>query len=87
MEIDATTTSAPQRKGKFSCLLVAGILLVLMVVTAVSVYFWYNRSIKPVELTAKENQALEQKIDQLEAAPREPQYQPGSKEIIITGEC
>jgi hypothetical protein len=30
-------------------------------------------------------QALEQKIDRMEAAPGEPQYQPGTKDIIITG--
>ena len=84
METDPTETSAAQRKGKSSCLLVAGVLLVLLLVTAVGVCFWYNRPIEPVELTAKENQALEQKIDQIEAVPGEPEYQPGSKEIIIT---
>ena len=60
------------------------ILVVLLLAGIVGAYFWYNRPIKPVELTAQESQALEQKIDRIEAAPGEPQYQPGSKEVVLT---
>lgn len=84
MEIDSTDTAALARKRKPSCLVVAVIVIVLLVVTAAGAYFWFNRPIEPVELSAKETQALEQKIDSMEAAPGEPQYQPGTKEIIIT---
>ena len=84
METEPAEVVAPARKGKPSCLLVAGIALLLIVLLAVGGYFWYNRPIKPVELSNKESQALEQKIDRMETAPGEPDYEAGSKEIIIT---
>ncbi|QTN34103.1 hypothetical protein HZ994_17850 [Akkermansiaceae bacterium] len=77
-------TPLPAKKGRPSCLLIAAIVFVLLIVSVAGAYFWYNRPIKPVELSAQETQALEQKIESMEAAPDEPDYQPGSKEIVIT---
>lgn len=77
-------TEAPAMKRKPSCLLVASIVLVLLVACVGGFYLWYNRPIKPVELSAKETQALEQKIESIEAVPGEPQYERGTKEIVIT---
>lgn len=84
METNPTEAPAPARKGKPSCLLVAAIVLVLLVACVGGIYLWQNRPIKPVELSAKETQALEQKIDSMEAVPGEPQYERGSKDIVIT---
>ena len=72
------------RKTRPSCLLVAAIVFGLVTVSAAGAYFWYNRPIKPVALSAEETQVLEQKIGRLEVAPEEPKYQAGSKEIVIT---
>ncbi len=82
--MNPTETPLPAKKGKPSCLLVAAIVLVLMVACVGGAYLWYNRPIKPVELSAKETQALERKIDSMEAAPDEPKYERGAKEIVIT---
>lgn len=84
METDSTDTAVLVRKRKPSWLVVAVIVFVLLAMTGAGAYFWFNRPIEPVELSAKETQALEQKIESMEAAPGEPQYQPGSKEILIT---
>jgi hypothetical protein len=77
-------TSSTVRKTRPSCLLVAVIVIGLLLVSAAGAYFWYNRPIKPVALSVEETRALEQKIEQIEVAPEEPEYQAGSKEIVIT---
>lgn len=71
-------------KRKPSYLVIWTILLVLLAATAAGAYFWYNRPIKPVELSAKESQVLTEKIDRMESTSGEPKYQPGTKQIIIT---
>ncbi|MBG7609192.1 MAG: hypothetical protein IZT59_14360 [Verrucomicrobia bacterium] len=78
------TTEVPPVRKKSSCLLIAIILILLLVAGVAGAYFWYNRPIKPVELSQQEVQAVEAKIDSLEADPGEPEYVPGSKEIILT---
>lgn len=84
METNPTEAAVPARKGKPSCLLIAVVLLVVLVASAAGAYFWYNRPINPVELSSEETQELEQKIGRIDATPGEPQYQPGSKEIVFT---
>jgi hypothetical protein len=84
METEPAGIAASAPKRKSSCLLVAVIALLLIVILAVGGYLWYNRPIKPVELSAKESQALEQKIDRMEVDAGEPKYEAGTKEIIIT---
>lgn len=76
-------TEIPVRK-KSSCLPVAVILILLLVAGVAGAYFWYNRPITPVRLTTQEIQTVEAKIDSLEAEPGEPEYIPGSKEIVLT---
>lgn len=78
METEIPPTPA---KRKSSCLLVAGVAMLLLVAVLVGGWFWYNRPIKPVELSQQETKVLEEKISDLEP---EPEYQPGSKEIVIT---
>lgn len=77
-------TEIPPARKKPSCLPVAIVVFLLLAAGAAAAYFWYNRPIKPVELSQQEVAAVEAKIENLEADPAEPQYVPGSKEIVIT---
>ena len=77
-------TEIPPARKKPSCLPVAVILVVLLIAGVAGAYFWYNRPIEPVELSKQEVEAVEAKIGSIEADSAEPQYVPGSKEIIIT---
>ena len=77
-------TEVPPARKKFSTLPVAIILILLLAGGVGGAYFWYNRPIKPVELSQQEAKAVEAKIGSLEAVPGEPEYVPGSKEIILT---
>ncbi len=77
------TTEIPLRK-KPSCLPVAIILILLLAAGAAGAYYWYNRSIKAVALTPAEIETVEAKIGKIEADSGEPQYVPGTKEIILT---
>lgn len=79
---EATAAPVPPRKG--SCLLVGIVTVLVLVLAAVGAYLWINRPIKPVELSQQETEVLESKIGSLEAAPEEPVYEKGSKEIILT---
>ncbi|MDP4625307.1 MAG: hypothetical protein NWT08_09240 [Akkermansiaceae bacterium] len=73
-----------QPKKKISCGLIAVVAILLLLVTCAGAYWWYNRPITPVELSAKEKQVVEEKVGSIEAAPGEPEYERGSKEIVLT---
>ena len=60
------------------------VLVLLLLVSVAGAYWWYNRPIKPVELSAQEKQVVEEKVGSLEAAPGEPEYERGAKEIVLT---
>jgi len=76
-------TDVPVRK-RSSCLPVAVIIILLLMAGVVGAYFWYNRPIKPVELSQQETRVLEDKIGLLEKSPEAPVYEKGTKEIILT---
>lgn len=63
------------------CLPMALIAVLLATVAVAGAWFWYNRPIKPVELSQEEVQVVEKKIETMEA---EPAYEAGVKEIVIT---
>jgi len=77
---DLPSSEIPTRK-KASCLPVILIVSLIVIVSVAGAYFWYNRPIKPVELSQQEVLAVEQKIQTIEA---EPSYEAGSKEIVLT---
>lgn len=54
--------------------------MALIAILAVAAWFWFNRPIKPVELSQQEVGVIEEKISTLE----EPTYEKGRKEIILT---
>lgn len=47
------------------------------------VWWWINRPISPVVLTAQEKTVVEAKVEAIQK-PTEPKYEKGSKEIILT---
>lgn len=87
------TPPANPRSG--SCLIRGLIGLGVVALVVGLLIWWYNRPIRPVELTPPEIKVVEQKIATIqpphEAPPREtdvpsapPDYQPGKREIILT---
>ncbi|RPJ34846.1 MAG: hypothetical protein EHM17_04980 [Verrucomicrobiaceae bacterium] len=63
----------------------ARVFIVLAVLALVlgGLWWWYNRPIRPVELSAQEKAVVEQKVEAIQK-PAEPGYEKGSKEIILT---
>lgn len=77
-------TEIPPARRRSSCLPVAIIVVLLLVAGVAGAYYWYNRPIKPVELSTQEVRAVEAKIENFGANSDEPEYVPGSKEIVLT---
>jgi hypothetical protein len=80
--------SVPRRK---SCLIPALVGVVTVLLVSIGLYFWFNRPIKPVQLSAEEKQVVQQKVEALQqvespapSAPAEPTYEKGKREIILT---
>ncbi len=76
----------PRRK---SCLIPALVGVAVVLLVALGLWFWLNRPIKPVQLSAEEKQVVQQKVEAIQqveapAAPAEPTYEKGRKEIILT---
>ena len=72
----------PRRR---SCLVptLVGIIVVLLVTAGL--WFWFNRPIKPVQLSAQEKTAVEQKVEAIQQEkPAEPTYEKGSRDIVLT---
>lgn len=76
----------PVPRSRRSCLFPALIGVSLLILIAVGVWFWLNRPIKPVELSAGEKAAVEAKVEALQQVevPAEPGYERGAKEIVLT---
>ena len=78
----------PRRKSRLIPVLI-GVAAVLLV--WIGLYFWFNRPIKPVHLSAEEKQIVQQKVEALQqveapapSSPAEPTYEKGKREIILT---
>ena len=79
--------AAPARGG--SCLVKVLIALVLLALILGGIWWWSNRPIQPVVLTAPEKATVQAKVEAIQqpaesAAPTEPKYEKGGQEIIIT---
>lgn len=72
----------PPKNGS-SCLLKALIGLVILALVLGGLWWWFNRPIQPVVLTAPEKTAVEAKVEAMQK-PAEPKYEKGAKEIILT---
>lgn len=73
---------APPAKGG-SCFIKGLIGLVVLLLVIGGVWWWINRPISPVVLTAQEKTVVEAKVEAIQK-PTEPKYEKGSKEIILT---
>lgn len=59
------------------------IIILILVLLLGGLWFWFNRPIRPVLLSAQEKAAVEAKVEAIQQ-PAEPKYEKGSKEIILT---
>lgn len=83
-------TLPPKKKG--SCLIIGLAAVLIIGIAAGATWWWHNRPIEPVTLSAAEVQVVEQKLVQLqpetqpaaEPARQDPTYEPGVREIILT---
>ncbi len=85
--VDVGAQHAPavdQRSRVPGCLIAILIAVVLVILGGIAWYFWSNRPIEPVELSAQENEVLEAKIEGLQEGEADRGYERGEKELIIT---
>ena len=80
-------TLAPPRKSR-SGLLIGLIVVGVAAIAIGGAIWWYNRPIRPVELTQPEIKAVEEKLAVIQHPPSEeppaPDYQPGERQIVLT---
>ena len=72
---------APEKK-KGSCLLKGLFVVAILALIAGGVWWWQNRPIDPVVLSAEEKQVVEQKVEAIQQ--EEPKYEPGKRVIELT---
>ena len=73
--------ATPSRGG--SCLIKSVIAFGVLALVLGGVWWWYNRPIRPVELSVQEKAAVQAKVEAIQK-PTEPKYEKGSREIILT---
>lgn len=71
------------RSLKNSCLFKGLVVFVVIALVLGGLWWWHNRPIQPVELSAKEKQVVEAKVEAIQK-PAEPKYEKGGKEIVLT---
>lgn len=77
MELESTPTHRWSWRGK------ALAAVTILAITLGGFWWWYNRPIQPVELSAQEKSAVKAKVEAIQK-PAEPNYEKGAKEIILT---
>jgi hypothetical protein len=73
----------PPPAKRNSCLFKIAIFAVVTLLVLGGLWWWTNRPIQPVVLSAQEKTAVEAKVVAIQK-PAEPKYEKGSKEIILT---
>ncbi len=74
---------APPAPRRSSCLVKGLILCGIIVLILGGLWWWYNRPIQPVELSAAEKTVVQAKVEAIQQ-PDGPTYEKGTKEIILT---
>ncbi|MFC7338479.1 hypothetical protein ACFQY0_14890 [Haloferula chungangensis] len=73
----------PATSGKRGSCVVKGLVLFAVIALVAGVFWWWNnRPIDPVVLSAEEKQVVEQKVEVLQQ--EEPVYEPGKREIELS---
>jgi hypothetical protein len=80
---EASNTAPEPAKRKSPCLVKGLIVFGVLLLICGGLWWWHNRPIQPVTLSAPEKAAVQAKVEALQA-PAEPTYEKGRKEIIIT---
>ncbi len=83
MDSIMTDQTAPPIPHSGSCLVKGLITLGLIALVLGGIWWWHNRPIQPVELSAAEKAVVEAKVEAIQN-PDGPVYEKGSKEIILT---
>lgn len=68
------------------------IAVIVVLVAAIGLWFWFNRPIHPVRLSAEEKAVVQQKVEAIQQPqsqpsqpkPAEPTYEKGKREILLT---
>ncbi len=77
-------SSPPAISRRSGSYLVKGLIgLGVLLVILVGIWWWYQRPIRPVELSAQEKATVAAKVQAIQQ-PAEPTYEKGAKEIILT---
>jgi len=81
-----SSVPAPTPAKKRGCLVPILITIIVVLLGVIGAWWWANRPIKPVQLTAQEKAAVEAKLEAVQqpSSPSRPTYEKGSKEIILT---
>ncbi|GAA5484715.1 hypothetical protein [Haloferula sargassicola] len=78
----------PKKKG--SCLVIGLVAVLVVGIAAGAAWWWHNRPIQPVKLSAAEVQVVEEKVDAIQGGevPKaervDPTYEKGVREIVLT---
>ena len=74
--------SSPRRL-RSSCLMKGLVVFAILAFVLGGLWWWHNRPIRPVELSAREKTVVAEKVDAIQK-PAGPEYEKGAKEIILT---
>lgn len=90
----ASPPAPPRRRG---CLVPTLIGIIVVLLTCIGLWLWFNRPIKPVQLSTEEKAVVEQKVEAIQQPARvpdapsnsgtpapEPKYEKGSRDIVLT---
>lgn len=75
-------SDAPVSEKKGSCLVKGLFIVAVLALVAGVVWWWHNRPIDPVVLSAEEKQVVEEKVEAIQQ--EEPRYEPGKRVIELT---
>ena len=73
--------TSPDKRN--SCLIKGLIAVAILALVLGGLWWWHNRPIQPVQLSAEEKAVVAEKVEAIQQ-PAEPKYEKGGKEIVLT---
>jgi hypothetical protein len=73
--------TSPDKRN--SCLIKGLIAVAVLALLLGGLWWWHNRPIQPVQLSAEEKAVVAEKVEAIQQ-PAEPKYEKGGKEIVLT---